>query len=439
MTGCERRPGDAKEQKWDRKDLARRLCHALDIAKHTVERLGSTGYSDSVEPSNSVPPEKLVSETAFLLVAASAADCGADVRLRIRDVAELLMPHARSERVLLAVCLEPALALDYAQAHVCLTRLGYQDDGFDTVLRRSVSSQARAGRERPPHRMLEQEWIESNWTASGPHPRRPSASTAALVSVLNRPMDLLNGNRDDVYAFTHAVMYVTDFNIRPRRLPRPRAVILAEAEAALARCLDEQDYDLGGEVLLAWPLTGKSWSPAAAFGFRVLARVEDEAGFLPAPITRLQRLNALQGSDRTNYLLATAYHTACVMGLLSAAALQPGRTPPSEVARAVVAPGSATLILQLLETDSTRPHWRDELDLLDESQRDAVGSLLLNIALRRKIRAREFETVHKLLELSYSLGLADLPAASQAAEMLERLSIFARITEGRGRTTIAER
>jgi len=76
-------------------------------------------------------------------------------------------------------------------------------------------------------------------------------------------MDLLNGSRDDVYAFTHALMYVTDFNIRPRRLPRRRAAILAEAEAALARCLDEQDYDLGGEVLLAWPLTGRSWSPGS--------------------------------------------------------------------------------------------------------------------------------------------------------------------------------
>ena len=143
-------------------------------------------------------------------------------------------------------------------------------------------------------------------------------------STLNRPMDVLCGSRDDIYAFTHALMFVTDFAIGPcRRLPRRRAVILTEAEAALARCLDEQDYDLAAEVLLAWPLTGRQWSPAAVFGFCVLARVEDTAGFLPAPSTRLQRFQQLQGDRRTEYLLATAYHTAYVMGLLCSAALRP--------------------------------------------------------------------------------------------------------------------
>jgi hypothetical protein len=80
-------------------------------------------------------------------------------------------------------------------------------------------------------------------------------------------MDLLSGSREDIYAFTHALMYVTGFNISPWRLPRARAVILEEAEAALGRCLDEQDYDLGGELLLAWPLTRATCSAAAAFGF----------------------------------------------------------------------------------------------------------------------------------------------------------------------------
>jgi hypothetical protein len=57
-------------------------------------------------------------------------------------------------------------------------------------------------------------------------------------------MDLLNGSREDIYVFPHALMYVTGFNVCPSRLPRPKTMILADAEAALARCLDEQDYDL---------------------------------------------------------------------------------------------------------------------------------------------------------------------------------------------------
>jgi hypothetical protein len=99
-----------------------------------------------------------------------------------------------------------------------------------------------------------------------------------------------------------------------------------------------KDYDLGGEVLLAWPLTGKTWSPAATFGLQVLTQVEDKAGFLPSPGTRLDRLNTLQGDERTDYLLATAYHTAYVMGLLSAAALTNGKLHLQEFHFGTVSP-----------------------------------------------------------------------------------------------------
>lgn len=322
-------------------DLVRRLGHALDIARQAVDRLAATGYADPREPANNLRPEKVIAETAFLLLCASRAGEHPEVRERIGSLAERLIPYARGERMVLGVCLEPALALDYAQAHICLARLGYPDPGFDSVLRRSVDSQARAGRERPPHRELEQHWLEEIWDGSRSN-SHSKLTAAARNSVLGRPMDLLSSSRDNVYAFTHALMYVTDCHLPPRQLPRPVSVILAEAEAALGRCLDDQDYDLGGEVLLAWPLTGRPWSAAAAFGFRVLARVEDEAGFLPSPSTKLQRLNELKGDERSNYLLATVYHTAYVMGLVCAVALSREKRRPPKSHPAGSPPGAPT-------------------------------------------------------------------------------------------------
>ena len=176
------------------------------------------------------------------------------------------------------------------------------------------------------------------------------------------------------------------------------------------------------------PLTGKTWSPAAAFGFAVLARVEDEAGFLPGPGTRLDRLAKLQGSERTDYVLATAYHTAYVMGLLCAVALQPGRTPPSKFGAYRRAHGSARVILEYLAADDRRPHWCDDLDRLGDRCSDAVAGLLLSIALRRKVGQRDFRAVHELLKCGYTLGLVDTPASSQAAELLDRLTAFASLT-----------
>jgi hypothetical protein len=420
--------------------LARRLCHALDTAKHAIDRLAERGYTDLEEPGNTVRPEKLISETAFLLYAASQALPSrsrelADVSAKIDQIARQLLPHARSERMRLGMCLEPTLAWDYAQAHVCLRSLGYADADTDALLRQSLRAQGHRGRERPPHRQLEQEWIASTWQGSPVSPSN-GRSAAAMASAINLPMDVLSGSREDVYAFTHALMYIRDFNRCPRQLPRSRAVILAEAEAALAGCLDNQDYDLAGEVLLAWPLTGKRWTPAAAFSFSVLARVEDEAGFLPSPATRLDRLSKLQGSARTDYLLATAYHTAYVMGLLCASALQPGRTPPRTICGDRPSCQSSRAITECLAPESARPHWRDDFDRLSEDGKDAIGGLLLDIALRRKIVARDFVAVQRLLLAARALGCADRLVTRQATELLVRLAAFAKGPQGaRGAAT----
>ena len=398
--------------------------------------LAADGYKDS-DPSKNIRPEKIVSETAVLLVAASPAMVHDAIDERVRNVAELLKPHARSERARLGLCLEPAVAWDYALPHVCLNRLDYPDYEFDKLLRESLESQARCGRERVPHRLLEQEWVATGWYQPKPGRKLTSPPTARR-SILAQSMDLLNCTRDDIYAFTHALMYVTDFNLIPALLPRRRALILAEAEALLARCLDEEDYDLAGEVLLNWPLTGKSWSAAAAFAFRVLARVEDKAGFLPTAGTRISEIRAREGVTRTRYLLATAYHTAYVMGLLCAACLKPGHAPPIAISVASWKPGSAAQIVRQLDADGECPHWRDEFRRLTEPERDALAGFLLSIALRRRVRKRDFGGLRDQLQLADELELADTPIASQAAELLKRLAVYAKLASESGSETVTD-
>jgi hypothetical protein len=219
------------------------------------------------------------------------------------------------------------------------------------------------------------------------------------------------------------MMYATGFNLlRRRRLPRPVSEILAEAEAALARCLDEEDYDLGGEILWSWPLTGRSWSAAAVFGFRVLASVQDEAGFLPCAKTKLRRLKQLSGDEREEYLLATRYHPAYVMGFLCASALRRGLAPPVRIPRGAHGTGTHAPILRLLDADPRRRRWRKEFDRLAVPERDAIASLLFAMALGRRVVERNFTSLSELLETGYHLGLANCPAASQAAELLERVT-----------------
>ena len=409
-----------QELAWDSEDLTRRLCHALNIAHQVVERLGLSGYTDPDYPNNNLPPEKVISETALLLYASSTVSHSDPVRASTRSLAERLLSYARSERILYGICLEPALAWDYGLAHVLLKKLGYPDSAFDAVLSQAIRSQVHPGHERTPYRMLEQQWLKEIWSDSTNRLRKGNAPV--MASALAQSINVLNGAKEDIYAFTHAIMYLTDFNVSPRPLPRAKHMIHADAEAALACCLDDQDYDLGGEVLLTWPLISRSWSPAAVFGFRVLARVEDQVGFLPSPGTRLDRLSSYKGDQHTDYLLATAYHTVYVMGLLCAAALQKGRTPPAKIPTRRRKANSAKMILQFLDTDEPIKHWRETFNQLNSWEQDAIAGLILTIGLRQKIKSRDFNGLHKLLATGYQCGLADNPAASQAAELLERLA-----------------
>jgi hypothetical protein len=161
----------------------------------------------------------------------------------------------------------------------------------------------------------------------------------------------------------------------------------------------------------------------------VLAHAEDDNGHLPAPGVQPQRLEGPDDEARSDGWLASAYHTIYVMGLLCAAALQPGRAPPRRIARRAAAQrGLADTILRFLDCDDRTPQWRRAIDTMAPAERDALAGFVLNIALYRKVRRREFGAALELLRIGYGSGLADTPASSQCAELLERLAILERLT-----------
>lgn len=402
---------------WNEADLEARLCHALDIARKTISYFAVDGYTDRENPVYSFGPEKPVAETAMLIYAASASAHRPGIATRVEELARLLAPHARSERVLVDIALHPALAFKFAVPHILLARLGYADANFDDLLKSCMSSQASDGHERPPSASIERWWISSLWTAGD-----PGAGWRADLrnSVLNRPIDMLGGLRDDAYAFTHLLMYCTDFGFQPRRLARRRPAILEEAESLLARYIDAEDYDLSGEVLLAWPLTGAAWSPSAAFAFRVLARVEDQAGVLPCGNINQTRLSRLEGEERVRYALGTAYHTAYVMGFVCAASLRPGRLPPANIAGPQCRNSCHSRLMRYVDDD--QGHWQPEFQGLSEGGRKALASFILNIAIVQKCRKHDYEAVSEILSLACESCVASSPMCRQAAELLERIA-----------------
>lgn len=413
---------------WEKSDIVKRLCRALDIANTAISLFSERGYTDGEIIDNSFRPDKPIAEVAMLLYAASGVKHYSDVAERISDLGRCLGPLARSKRVMLSMSLHPSVCVELAVPHILLSKLGFRQEQFDNFFRSCVNSQASRGHERPPFASLEKSWILAMWRGVKPG---PDWQIDLKRSVLNWPIDILGGLKEDAYALTHLVIYCTDFGFHVNyRLPRPKGVVLAEARSLLAKCLDEEDYDLAAETLMIWPQLGSRWCASSAFAFRVLATVEDQVGVLPSVRTKTERLKRLEGDDKTRYAYATAYHTALVMGLLCAVSLRK-RIPLTKLTGLTFEKRVIDQLWAFIDAD--QGHWQPIFAALPESERSTLAPLLLDIALAQKFRKRDYDSANQLLKIAAKCEMVQSPLLVQASEMLDRLAAFYEAVEAPAR------
>ncbi|HKP69970.1 MAG TPA: hypothetical protein VJV05_11850 [Pyrinomonadaceae bacterium] len=401
----------------NRKDLIRRVDRALDFAEAAISLVQEKDPGIDMEALEA-PPDKIIAETAMLLraVVTLNGDEADSLRRRASSLASRLAKHARHDRVRIGVALFPALALDYGAAHIVLESAGVPDVSFTQTIKNSLEATTANARERFPHRELEQAWLTSLLYASG-----VDRGIAARTSLI-RGIDVISGSRDDAYSFTHALMYATDFGHRLPQSWLPSERILSIARSALAAVLDDDDFDLAGELLLSWPFLRAEWDDTASFAFAVLASVEDEVGVLPSLALDLNEYKKLPSESRKNYVAAVAYHTAYVMGLLCASALRAGEYPRKQVISDTERTDFADELIGVLRREPRTPQWLRYFETLEASQRNASLPLLLDLALRRALRKTNFAEAHELISEAANRGVEPTRLCVQGAEMLNRLA-----------------
>ena len=422
----------------DRRDLIRRSRLAFEIAKravaaaavHEAEAANEQGADDNVCGPSPLILEKVVAESTMLLQsAAPLRQTDHEIAFLIDELAPRLVPLARRESVLVALCRDPARALDKAAAHIHLSDLGYQDQAFDRLLAEILEDEDFGG-ERLPNHDLERRWLKNIWLGVSHAPM----VDADLVdrTCIARPLDALGSATADLYAFTHVVLYASDMGRKAIDLPRPASEIVADAEAALAAAVDAENYDLAAELLWTWPMLGLPWSPAASFCFGLLAEVQDAHGFLPGPGYSARDFDELAEDQRGDYVLRTSYHATFVMGFLCLAALQSGSMPPVAVPTKESAVRAIDRILPLLDAAPRRCGWHDRFMELDEERRESLADFVLAIALRRARAAHDLESVHDGLRVALACGLTDGPAVHQSLTLLRRATLLGEVLSGEG-------
>ena len=403
------------------------LAKALDLAAQVIRHLCPTGFHDPRSADRSFKADKPVAETAMLLHVSKGLPGRPAIDQRVRQLARGLAPFARSGPAAIELCLHPSVATKFAVPHVILSRLGLEDADFDELLSLCLQSAFRDGADRPPVADLEREWVEGLRTGRG------ISEASVTANILTRPLDILGGVRGDAYAFTHALMYVTDFGHRPCELPRGARATLAEAEALLARFLGGEDYDVAGEILLAWPFLGVPWSPGAALAMQLLLDADQRFGVLPGGLLDGAELAELPEGERGFHALACTYHTSYVMGFLCAATLRSGLMPAIDCD---AGPPDDRLLELGCQLSADLPMFEPVLAGLPPAQTAATAPFLLDVAMARSSASHDYPQLQQLLRLADRHGLLARPMCGNAAELLMRLArCDAQLSQDRGRAS----
>ncbi|HSN11954.1 MAG TPA: hypothetical protein VLS51_07595 [Propionibacteriaceae bacterium] len=401
---------------WPRDDLEDRVVRALGLAVTVLDELGETGFTDSERPALSFGPDKPVAESAMLAYAAAGATPGRRLASAVDEVVQRLVPLCRSPRALADAALRPHRAFKYAIPHTLLTALGHPDQRIDDFLLAQCATARGVAADLPPVARMERQWVMGRY---GPE-------TLDLRGTgLEKPLDLLAADREDAYALTHALFYVSDFaRHAPRSWGRPRAAVLDDVRALLARYLRLEDYDLSGELLMAWPELGAGWDPVSSFAFRVLAEVEDRVGLLPCGNVDERRVVSMAASEARRYTLASAYHTAFVMGFACAAALRCG-TPSRTLSRVVPKRPVWEELYGLV--DHSRGHWQSVFATLDDDQRAALTPMLADMATLDAMESRDYARAVIVLGLAAEGGVEG-PLQRRSEDVLAALGRAVELT-----------
>ncbi len=371
----------------------------LAVAELALDAVTRPGHVDLDAHHTSVA--KVVAETA-ILVRVIGPSHGA----RPNQLADRILDLATGDSARLAIAVRASASLDQAVPYLVL-REHRRDPLMDELVRRGESARAAGGRERLPHRDLELRWLRGLLTG-----RHDVAASDVRGTVLGAELDVLGGSRDDAYAFTHALMYATDFGRRPETVP-PSLVtgLLSQARSALAGALDDEDWDLAGELLMTWPLLGAAADSDAAVALAVVLEMAEAVGTLPSATLGTVDLGELTGVDRADAIVLSTYHTAYVLALL--AALAPLVTwPCAEPALSGASLRDAWLFL------AGRPTWHDLAYAARPGTAGLAVALVSDARIRRLARDRRFADLAATLALP---GIPSTPASLQALELFDRL------------------
>jgi len=298
-----------------RAELLKRLDDCLAFAQRTVESVNPAHPLWNVDLGQVSGYEKMMMEVGIFAHLVGRAGCCDEA---VGTLARAIRAHYDSTSALSCILRHPRLAASLGMLLLVLERFELATQQERAIVHRALESPYVDCSEHVPFRLLDRRWVLGlAGSTVEPLPEALRLSTACRTT---HPIYM---TREDGYAVTHTIMYVTDFGARAVPSELRGDAVWHTIDAAIAWCTAVADYDLLAELLLAQLLLRRRLSKYGALAWRRSREIWDALGFLPSPSLSAASFRALTDqTEQRQYAFHNMYHTVLVSGLLCAAFLQ---------------------------------------------------------------------------------------------------------------------
>lgn len=291
------------------------LLRVLNSALSTVQSIHEfpEAWNERLTPQHTVTDQAVSEVGVLLLLASRAPNLAATLRDLTVEIAKCLVPLARTNRQRNLLIKRPERTAYAGIAHVALERLGFPDPIFDKLIRSAFEYSYIRSYEKLPFRTMDERWAEGLLFPE----RQTSFDDLLSISILSGRAHPIYMEPYEPYALTHAVMYLTDFGMRPLPLSFATCEIDAKADACIASNLLNNNLDLLTELVICSVARGVKPSPYVRYAWAHLRATWERLGYLPSPTYDAEAHSRLPGKEGITYFELHTYHSTFLFGVLA--------------------------------------------------------------------------------------------------------------------------
>lgn len=218
----------------------------------------------------------------------------------------------RTQTNYLRILNDPQNSTRFGQINFFLTKAGNVNNTWDNLIIRMYEKGYGENSERILTRFFDKNWL--NHIIFNKNIYNPE--TIIKYSILNSRCHPVYMSVSEMYAFTHTLMYISDFGKCKIVNYSDNSSLKNIINSSLLFQLANENYDLLGEFLMNYSYTENTWDLVPHISWKYFTSIWDDLGFLPGIAFDSKIYSQLDNEDKSAYAFKEVYHTNLVAGIL---------------------------------------------------------------------------------------------------------------------------